>query len=76
MCPSLNKFTNSKNIKLLRVTTLYFQNNITSFNKPMFSAFPALIYFTTSQLSRGGTKTIDVHTFESFSNLKKSLSGQ
>ena len=69
VCRSLNKFTNSKNIKLPRVTTLYFQNNLTSFNKPMFSAFPALISFITSELGRGGTKTVDVHTFESLSNL-------
>ena len=66
-CRSLSKLTNSKNIKLPSVTYFYLVNNITSFNKAMFNAFPSLESFQTGPIS--GTKTIDVHTFESLSNL-------
>jgi hypothetical protein len=66
-CRSLNKFTNSKNIKLPNVTDFYLTSNLTSFNKSIFNAFPSLNRFSTD--NGGGTKTIDVHTFESLTNL-------
>ena len=66
-CRSLNKLTNSKNIKLQSLTELFLSNNLTSLNKPMFNAFPSLTSFRAGY--DGEIKTIDVHTFESISNL-------
>ena len=70
--PSLNKFTNTKNVKLPYLTSLLLYSNLTSLNKPMFNAFPALRNFRTGEYTIGysnNLKTIDVHTFESLSNL-------
>ena len=70
--PSLNKFTNSKNVKFPYITGLTLYTNLISLNKAMFNAFPALRYFRTGEYSIGyssSLKTVDVHTFESLSNL-------
>ena len=42
---SLNKFTNSKNIKFVNLSSLILISNLTSLNKAMFNAFPALKFF-------------------------------
>ena len=69
--PSLNTLTNSKSVKLPSLTSLTLFTNLTSLNKPMFNTFPALVWLYAAnfndRLSR--IKTIDVHTFESLSNL-------
>jgi hypothetical protein len=72
--PSLNKFTNSRNLILRSVLTLQLISNLTSLNKPMFNAFPSLQKFCTLKSSNnndfsGNLKAVDVHTFESLSNL-------
>ena len=70
---SLNKFTNSKNVKLPYLTSFSLYSNLTSLNKAMFNAFPALYWFEVADYANfnftGSIKTVDVHTFESLSNL-------
>ena len=68
---SLNTFTNSKNLKFPYLTQLRIYTNLTSLNKPMFNAFPALYRLDASNHNRlaSAIKTIDVHTFESLSSL-------
>ena len=62
---SLNKLTNSKNIILNKIFSLYLSTNLTSLNKPIINAFASLSRFGASS----NLKTIDVHTFESLSKL-------
>ena len=71
-CRSLNKITNSRNVKLFNLTELTLMTNLTSLNKPLLNAFPALRSFTTGRFyftRIDNIKTIDVHTFEDLSNL-------
>ena len=63
---SLNKFTNSRNIIFNNIFDIYLSTNLTSLNKPIMNAFASLIRLTASS----NLKTIDVHTFESLSNLE------
>lgn len=67
---SLNKLTNSRNVKLPSLRSLYLSTNLTSLNKALFNAFPSLTFFSTGYFGYFSTlKTIDVHAFESLSNL-------
>ena len=68
----MNKFTNTKNIKLPHLTELTITfNNLTSLNKAIFNAFPALKIFNYGTNFGCRLNTVDVHTFESLSNLTK-----
>ena len=68
---SLNKLTNSNNVKFQYLRQLIVNSNLTNLNKPMFSAFPALYWFDAGNFENAARsiKTVDVHTFESLSNL-------
>ena len=67
----MNKFTNTKNLKFPYLTELTITyNNLTSLNKAMFNAFPALKIYNHGGYSHC-VRTVDVHTFESLPNLTK-----
>ena len=76
--PSLNKLTNSKNIKLPNLVIFCLSTNFTSLSKAMFSsAFPSIFAFSTGcfdfnrmEFPNNQIKTIDVHTFEDMSTLE------
>ena len=69
-CLSLNKLTNSKNIKI-NLNELSLITNLTSLNKAMLKAFPSLTWSSFGFMGNDGIglKTVDVHTFEDLSNL-------
>ena len=67
----LDKLTNTKNIKLPALRRFYLYTNLTSLTKPFFNSLPALNTFVCGYFGFSRTiKTIDVHTFESLSNLE------